>query len=63
MCKDKQKKGAGHGKEGINSAMNIRIIIILTRGVGEQLTYGIPACYRVVLVERLGGLLFDGRRF
>ena len=24
--------------------------------------YGIPARYRVVLVERLGGLFFDGRR-
>ena len=26
------------------------------------LTYGIPARYPVVLVERLGGLSFDGRR-
>ena len=38
------------------------VIIILTRGMGERLTYGIPARYRVVLVERLGGLFFDGRR-
>ena len=30
------------------------VIIILTRGMGERLTYGIPAHYRVVLVERLG---------
>ena len=37
------------------------VIIILTRGMGERLTYGIPARYRVVLVERLGGLFFDGR--
>ena len=36
------------------------IIIILTRGMGERLTYGIPARYRVVLVERLEGLFFDG---
>ena len=38
------------------------VIFILTKGVGERLTYGIPARYRVVLVERLGGLFFDGRR-
>ena len=38
------------------------VIIILTRGMGEQLTYGIPARYRVVLVERLEGLFFDGGR-
>ena len=31
-----------------------------TRGMGERLTYGILACYRVVLMERLGGLFFDG---
>ena len=37
-----------------------RIIIILTREMGERLTYGITACYRVVLMERLGGLFFDG---
>ena len=37
-------------------------IILLTRGMGEQLTYGIPARYRVVLMERLGGLFFDGGR-
>ena len=37
------------------------VIIILTRGVGKWLTYGIPARYRVVLVEHLGGLLFDDR--
>ena len=55
----------------IHSAMNIRIakevgvrsmggvIIILSRGMGERLTYVIPARYRVVLVKRLGG--FDGR--
>ena len=30
--------------------------------MGKQLTYRIPARYRVVLVERLGGLFFDGRR-
>ena len=55
---------------GIHSGMNIRItkqigggvIIILTRGMGEQLTYGIPARYRVILMERLGGLFFDGGR-
>ena len=29
------------------------VIIILTRGMGKRLTYGIPACYRVVLVECL----------
>ena len=38
------------------------VILILTKGVGERLTYGIPARYRVILVERLGGLFFDGRR-
>ena len=37
-------------------------VIILTRGMGKWLTYGIPARYRVVLVEHLGGLFFDGRR-
>ena len=36
------------------------IIMKLTRGMGEWLTYGILARYRVVLVERLGGLFFDG---
>ena len=36
------------------------VIVILTRGMGERLTYGIPARYRVVLMERLGGLFFDG---
>ena len=41
----------------------ILLVIILTRGVGKRLTYGIPARYRVVLVERLGGLFFDGRRY
>ena len=30
--------------------------------MGERLTYGIPARYRVVLMEHLGGLFFDGRR-
>ena len=30
--------------------------------MGEQSTYGIPAHYPVVLVERLGGLFFDARR-
>ena len=30
--------------------------------MGEWFTYGIPAWYRVVLVECLGGL-FDGRCF
>ena len=38
------------------------IIMILTRGMGERLTYGIPARYHVILVGRLGGLFFDGRR-
>ena len=38
------------------------IMMILTRGIGERLTYGIPARYRVVLMERLGGLFFDGGR-
>ena len=38
------------------------IMMILTRGMGERLTYGIPARYRVVLMERLGGLFFDGGR-
>ena len=36
------------------------VIIILTRGMGEWLTYRILARYRVVLMERLGGLFFDG---
>ena len=40
----------------------ILLVIILTRGVGKRLTYGIPARYRVVLVERLGGLFFDRGR-
>ena len=35
------------------------VIIILTRGMGERLTYGIPARYRVILMERLGGLFLD----
>ena len=35
---------------------------MLTRGMGKQLTYGILARYHVVLVERLGGLFFNGRR-
>ena len=39
------------------------VIVLLARGMGERLTYGIPACYPVVLVERLGGLFFDGRCF
>ena len=38
------------------------VTVLLTRGMGEGLTYGIPARYRVVLVECLGGLFFDGRR-
>ena len=38
------------------------VIIILTKGVGEWLMYRTPARYCVVLVERLGGLFFDGRR-
>ena len=37
-------------------------MMILTRGMGKRLTYGIPARYRVVLMERLGGLLFDSGR-
>ena len=36
------------------------VITIPTRGMGERLTYGIPARYRVVPVERPGGLFFDG---
>ena len=36
--------------------------MILTRGMGERLTYRIPDRYRVVLVEHLGGLFFDSRR-
>ena len=39
------------------------VIVLLTRGMGERLTYGILARYPVVLVKRLGGLFFDGRRF
>ena len=57
---------------GIHSAMNIWItkqlggsmggvIIILTRGLSERLMHGILARYRVVLVECLGCLFFDGR--
>ena len=38
------------------------IITILTRGMAERLTYGILARYHVILVERLGGLFFDGGR-
>ena len=38
------------------------VIVILTRGMGERLTYGIPARYRVVLMERLGSLFFDCER-
>ena len=37
------------------------VVVLLTRGMGERLTYGISARYPVVLVERLGGLCFDGR--
>ena len=40
----------------------IVILTVLTRGMGERLTNGIPARYCVVLVERLGGLFFNGRR-
>ena len=36
------------------------VIVILTRGMGERLTYGIPARYHVVLMECLGSLFFDG---
>ena len=39
-----------------------RVIVLLTRGMGKRLTYGIPARYRVVLMERLGGLFFGGGR-
>ena len=39
------------------------VIVLLTRGMGEWLTYRIPARYPVVLVECLGGWFFDGRRF
>ena len=35
--------------------------MLTTMGVSERLTYGIPARYRVVLVERLRGLFFNGR--
>ena len=38
------------------------VTLVLNRGMGERLTYGIPARYCVVLVERLGGLFFAGRR-
>ena len=38
------------------------VIIILTRGMGEQLMYGIPARYCVVVVECLGGMFLEGRR-
>ena len=38
------------------------VIITLNRGMGERLMYGILARYRVVLIERLGGFFFDGRR-
>ena len=44
--------------------MNIQmggVIVLLSRGIGERLTYGILARYPVVLVERLGGLFFDDR--
>ena len=37
------------------------VIVLLTRGMGERLTCGIPVRYPVVLVERLAGLFFDGR--
>ena len=40
----------------------LHFLVILTRGMGKRLTYGILARYRVVLVERLGGLFFDGER-
>ena len=36
-------------------------VIIITRGMGELLRYGILAHYHVVLMERLGGLFFDER--
>ena len=39
------------------------VTVLLTRGMGERLTCGIPARYPVVLVERLGGLFFDARHF
>ena len=42
--------------------MFLSLVIILTRGMGKRLTYGILARYRVVLVEHLGGLFFDGER-
>ena len=38
------------------------VIIILTRRMGEWLTYRISTHYRVVLMEHLGGLFFDGGR-
>ena len=38
------------------------IIVILTRGMGERLTYEILARYCVILMERLGSLFFDGGR-
>ena len=54
---------------GIHSGMNIGItkqtgvgsmggvIVILTRGMGERLTYGIPARYRVVFDGASGRLV------
>ena len=41
--------------------VGLKLITILTRGMGERLTYGALARYRVVLEEQLGGLFFDGR--
>ena len=38
------------------------VIVLLTRGMGERLMYGILARYPVVSVERLGGLFFNGWR-
>ena len=37
---------------GVKGGLRVRVIIILTRGMGKWLTYGIPVRYRVVLVER-----------
>ena len=39
------------------------VTVLLTRGMGKRLTYGILARYPVILVKRLGGLFFNSRRF
>ena len=77
ICFEEPSFWLAHRAMGIHSAINIQITkqigvgaqwvelsyqLIITRGMGERLTYGILARYRVVLVERLGGLFFAGRR-